>query len=241
MIIPGPMRLRSAFETPEAKRRHNARLFGEIAPRYDLATVVLSYGRDRHWKRRLVDLADVSPGERALDLACGTADIAMLLAARGARVTGLDLAPPMLAVARGKVGGAAVRFTAGDMTRLPFATGCADVVTAGYGLRNVPALDVALGEVVRVLRPGGRFLALDFNRPNGRMLREAYLAYLSVVGSMLGVVLHGDGATYRYIAASLRRYPGAAAVCGAMTCAGFREAKWLPVLGGLMAIHVARK
>ena len=241
MIVAGLMPLRSAFETPEAKRRYNARLFGQIAPRYDLATVVLSYGRDRHWKRRLVELADVAEGERALDLACGTADIALLLAARGARVTGLDLAPPMLALARGKLDGAPVRLAAGDMTRLPFATGCADVVTAGYGLRNMPALDVALGEVVRVLKPGGRFLALDFNKPDGWAMREAYLAYLSIVGSVLGVVFHGDGATYRYIAASLRRYPGAAAVCEAMTRAGFRDARWLPVLGGLMAIHVAKK
>ena len=105
----------------------------------------------------------------------------------------------------------------------------------------MPSLDAGLTEIARVLRPGGRFLSLDFNRPDGVLLREAYLAYLAVVGSALGRVLHGDGDTYRYIAASLRRYPGAAAVVVAHARAGFAHVEWHPLIGGLMSLHVVQR
>ena len=230
-----------AFRSPEAKRRYHRRMFGVIADRYDLVTRVLSYGQDRRWKARLADLAVVRPGETAVDLACGTGDIARLLADRGARVSALDLTPRMLLQARRNAGRRRLRLVAGDMTHLPFADASADVVTAGYGLRNVPALDAALAEIVRVLRPGGRFVALDFNRPDNGVLRAAYLGYLHAVGTALGLALHGDADTYRYIAASIRRYPGATVVVARLRDAGFAEARWVPVLGGLMAIHVAEK
>lgn len=230
-----------AFDSPEIKLRYNRRLFGIIAPRYDLVTRVLSYGQDQRWKRRLVERAAVVPGERALDLACGTGDIALALARRGARVVGLDLTLPMLERAKSKPCASRAAWVAGDMSQLPVATASVDLVTAGYGLRNVPVLEHGLGEIARVLRPGGRFLSLDFNRPEGAALRSAYLAYLGVVGACLGRVLHGDGDTYRYIAASLRRYPGAPAVAAAMERAGFVDATWTPLLGGLMALHAGTR
>ena len=233
--------LDDAFASPDAKRRYNRRLFHVIADRYDLITVLLSYGRDRHWKRRVVEVAAVQGGERAVDLACGTGDLAFLLAGRGARVTGLDLTPRMLRLARRRDTNDRLRLVAGDMASLPLADACADLVTAGYGLRNVPVLEDAVREIFRVLRPGGRFVALDFNRPANAAVRAAYLAYLAMVGSALGWALHGDPDTYRYIPASLRRYPGAAAVTTMLRKAGFAEAGWIPLLGGLMAINVARK
>ena len=233
--------LHLAFDTPEVKRRYNRRLFGVIAPRYDLITRVLSYGLDQRWKRHLVALAAARPRTRAVDLACGTGDIAMALRRDGAAVVGIDLTPRMLSLASRKVGGDDVAWVAGDMGRLPVATGSVDLVTAGYGLRNVPVLEDAVAEIARVLKPGGRVLALDFERPANRLLRGAYLSYLSVVGSALGLVLHGDADTYRYIAASLARYPGADAVVGLLGAAGFDEAGWTPLLGGLMALHVARR
>jgi ubiquinone/menaquinone biosynthesis methyltransferase len=232
--------LREAFVSADAKRRYNRRMFHVIADRYDLITVVLSYGLDRRWKRRLASLAEVRPGQRAVDLACGTGDIALLLAERGACVTGIDLTPRMLHLAREKDRQRVLRLAAGDMSRLPLAAASADLVTAGYGLRNVPSLDLALREIVRVLAPGGRFVALDFNRPSNRAVEACYLGYLAAVGSALGLLLHGDADTYRYIAASLRRYPGAPAVAGMMRAAGFADVRWLPLLGGLMAIHVGR-
>ena len=150
--------------TPAGKRRFVRRLFATIADRYDLITVLLSYGQDRRWKARLADLAGVGAGERALDLACGTGDIAALLAARGARITGLDLTPRMIELARAKRLSGAV-FLVGDMMALPFPNNAFDLVTTGYGLRNVPEIAGALDEIHRVLKPGGRLLSLDFNRP----------------------------------------------------------------------------
>lgn len=239
-------RLVEALSTPDRKRRYVARLFATIADRYDFITRLLSYGRDQHWKARLIATADPRPGERVLDLACGTGDITFAAAVRGARVAGLDLTPRMVQLAQARATTTAATsarpaFLVGDMMTLPIADGSIDVVTVGYGLRNVPVLHDAIGEIHRVLAPGGRLLSLDFNRPQFAPLRVAYLAYLTVVGSLVGWALHGDPDTYRYIPESIKRYPGAEAVAQRLIDAGFREARWERVLGGLMAIHVARK
>jgi demethylmenaquinone methyltransferase/2-methoxy-6-polyprenyl-1,4-benzoquinol methylase len=235
--------LSAALSSPDGKSRYARRLFSTIADRYDLITVLLSYGQDRRWKRCLVDMAAVAPGARALDLACGTGDIAFELASRGARVTGLDLTLRMLELAgrkpQAKHGTTA--FLAGDMMSLPFAAASFDIVTTGYGIRNVPIIDPAIAEVHRVLRPGGVFLSLDFNRPQNPIVRSVYLAYLTAVGSMLGHALHKDPDTYRYIPETIRRYPGAGALVERMQEQGFAASEWFPVLGGLMAIHRARK
>jgi demethylmenaquinone methyltransferase/2-methoxy-6-polyprenyl-1,4-benzoquinol methylase len=114
-------------------------------------------------------------------------------------------------------------------------------VTTGYGLRNVPELEPAIDEIARVLRPGGVVLSLDFNRPANAGLRAAYLTYLTIVGGALGWILHRDPDTYRYIPASIRRYPGAAAVARLMEARGFADVRYHPVLGGLMAIHHGRR
>jgi len=237
--------LTSAFASPEAKRRHVRRLFATIADRYDLITRVLSYGMDGRWKRRLIARAVVRPGERALDLATGTGDVAFGLAERGAVVAGLDVTHRMLQLARAKQGAAAgsagVVWTTGDMAALPFPADVFAVVTTSYGLRNVPDLSEAIAEIVRVLAPGGRFLSLDFNRPESPFLRAAYLGYLTVVGSTLGWVLHGDPDTYRYIPESIRRYPGAHGVTELLRGAGLTGVAAMPLLGGLMTIHVARR
>ena len=233
--------LRESLATPEGKSRYVRRLFSTIADRYDLITVLLSYGQDRRWKERLASLADVQPGVQALDLACGTGDIAFQLTARGARAIGLDITPRMVELAARKSVDKSTAFVVGDMMALPFAEARFDLVTTGYGIRNVPVLRHAIVEIHRVLKPGGMFLSLDFNRPSNRLVRSVYLSYLTVVGSALGFVLHRDPDTYRYIPESIRRYPGAAAVCGLVREQGFETCEALPVLGGLMAIHRARK
>jgi demethylmenaquinone methyltransferase/2-methoxy-6-polyprenyl-1,4-benzoquinol methylase len=218
------------------------RLFHTIAGRYDLITVLLSFGLDRGWKERLARLAAIQPGTRALDLACGTGDIALALARRGARVTGLDITLRMLEIARAKPEAAALKqLVAGDMTRLPFADGTFDVVTTGYGIRNVPRIEPALLEIHRVLKPGGVLLSLDFDRPANRLVRGVYLSYLTLVGSALGWMLHRDPDTYRYIAASIARYPGAEGVRARLENAGFDDCRVISLLGGLMAINTARR
>ena len=237
-----PRSLRAALTTPEGTRRYVGRLFSTIADRYDLITRLLSYGRDRRWKQRLVSMAGVRPHDRVLDLASGTGDIAFEVERRGARVVALDITPRMVRVARSKPHTRSrPSFLLGDMLSLPFTDEGFDVVTVGYGLRNVPHIDRALAEMYRVLRPGGRFLSLDFDRPPNPVVRRAYLGYLTLVGSVLGWVLHRDPDTYRYIPESIRRYPGARGVERLTIAAGFERAGRLTLLGGLMAINVGSR
>src|SRR5258705_9515506 len=151
------MSVQDRIATPEGKRRYVRTLFATIADRYDLITVALSYGRDRHWKRRLVDLAAPSRDTRALDLATGTGDIAFAVREHAARVVGLDVTKRMIEIARDKaptrrkgsrVAGNDPVFLVGDMVSLPFATASFDLVTTGYGLRNVPDLTAAINEMI---------------------------------------------------------------------------------------------
>jgi len=230
--------LGSAFQSPETKRAHVRSLFATIADRYDLITRLLSYGQDRRWKARLIREAGITSADVVLDVACGTGDIALLARAAGARtVFGLDLTPRMLTVASRK--GRDVAFVAGDMGALPIASASVTLVTTGYGLRNVPDLDTAIGELARVVRPGGRILSLDFNRPESAVIRGAYLGYLTAVGSVLGWALHRDPDTYRYIPASIRRYPGARGVSARLRAHGFTRVRHVPLLFGLMTLHIA--
>jgi ubiquinone/menaquinone biosynthesis methyltransferase len=240
--------LDDAFSSPTAKSRYVRGLFATIADRYDLITSILSYGQDRRWKAKLASLANVKPGERALDLAAGTGDIAFAVAARGAKTTGLDITHRMLQLAnirQGSDGQARlpqrVEFITGDMTSLPFRSASFDLVTTGYGLRNVPDLSLAIDEIARVLKPGGRLLSLDFNRPESAVVRAAYLGYLTAVGSALGWILHRDPDTYRYIPASIKRYPGARGVADRLSARGFDRVAVMPLLFGLMSLHLATR
>lgn len=237
------MSVSDRIATPEGKRRYVQSLFATIADRYDLITVVLSFALDRRWKRRLVDLAAPRPGDLALDLATGTGDIALAIHKHCRRVVGLDVTPRMIELARAKVEMKTPRapglpvFLVGDMVALPFPDASFDLVTTGYGLRNVPDLPAAIDEIRRVLKPGGRALSLDFNRPSNALVRALYLQYLTIVGGVLGWILHADPDTYRYIPASIRSYPGAAGVARLMEARGFTRVRHSRVLGGLMAIH----
>ena len=254
------VRLRQAISTSDGKQRYVRRLFATIADRYDFITGFLSYGQDRRWKRRLIQLAHLQPSDRVLDLACGTGDIVSAAAQHVQSAIGLDVTHRMLQLAmlrshlppkggshessthlrpvasafRRKAG-----FVTGDMLALPFPDRSFTVVTIGYGLRNVPDLQQSLREIRRVLAPHGRVLSLDFNRPSNPIVRGVYLIYLTIVGSALGFALHGDPDTYRYIPESIRNYPGAYGVAWMMEELGFTDVRVIPVLGGLMAIHVA--
>jgi ubiquinone/menaquinone biosynthesis methyltransferase len=230
--------LRSAIATAEGKGRYVRRLFATIADRYDFITIALSYGQDRRWKSRVIALAALRPDDRVLDLACGTGDLLFAAADRAGRAVGLDITHRMLQLARRKRGALVVT---GDMQALPFPAQSFTVVTTGYGLRNVPDLHAAIGEIRRVLVPGGRFLSLDFNRPSNPIVRAAYLAYLTIVGSTLGLLLHRDPDTYRYIPESIRNYPGAEGVAALLARSGFDRVQAIRVLGGLMAIHTAQR
>jgi demethylmenaquinone methyltransferase/2-methoxy-6-polyprenyl-1,4-benzoquinol methylase len=260
--------LRQSISTASGKQRYVRRLFATIADRYDFITGFLSYGQDRRWKRRLIQLASLQPSDRVLDLACGTGDIVAAAAAQVERAVGLDVTHRMLQLAMQRralppeggshenkgspVASARLRpvasafrrkasFVTGDMLALPFPDRSFTVVTIGYGLRNVPDLQQSLREIRRVLAPQGRMLSLDFNRPSNPIVRGAYLLYLTIVGSALGYVLHRDPDTYRYIPESIRNYPGAHGVARMMEELGFTDVRVVRVLGGLMAIHSATR
>jgi ubiquinone/menaquinone biosynthesis methyltransferase len=250
--VPSDARLRDLIATPEGKRRYVRSLFATIANRYDFVTRFLSFGQDRRWKRRLVRLAGITPADRVLDLACGTGDIlfeAMRYQPR--RAFGVDVTHRMLVLAderrkparrgRSDLHGPTVTLITGDMQALPLCSESFDVVTTGYGLRNVPRLHETLREIHRVLAPGGRLLSLDFNRPANAIVRGLYLGYLTVVGSALGLVLHRDSNTYRYVPESIRNYPGAAGIARLLEGEGFGDVRVFPVLFGLLTIHAARR
>jgi ubiquinone/menaquinone biosynthesis methyltransferase len=238
--------LREHISSKDKKQRYVNRLFETIAPRYDFFTKFMSFGMDQGWKRKLVEMANLKGDETALDLACGTGDITFAVASRLAsgRAAGLDITQGMLDIAESKrreTRVANASFHRGDIMRLPFAAATFECVTGGYALRNVPDIAGALTEIIRVLKPGGRFLSLDFGHPNNKAYHWLYLNYLIVVGSAVGLAMHGDADTYRYIPESLKRYPGQRGVREMMHRAGFTETGFLEFGGGIMAINYGMK
>jgi demethylmenaquinone methyltransferase/2-methoxy-6-polyprenyl-1,4-benzoquinol methylase len=204
------LKAREWLDVPERKRAYNERHFAEAASRYDLATRMMSLGRDAAWKRALVEALPGIPSPVCVDLACGTGDVAFLLAGRypGAVVTGVDLSAPMLAIARERNRSTNVRFERGDLCDLPFPDGSADVVTGSYALRNAPDLRTAIAEVHRVLSPGGVAAFLDFSNPESPHLRFLQFHLLRTWCGLWGLLLHGTPKVHGYVAESLRGFPG---------------------------------
>jgi demethylmenaquinone methyltransferase/2-methoxy-6-polyprenyl-1,4-benzoquinol methylase len=203
------LKARDHVRIPERKRLFNERHFGEAASRYDLATRAMSLGRDAAWKRALVAALPGHPAPACLDLACGTGDVAFLLAERypGGTVTGVDIAAPMLARARASNRFPNVRFGNGDMGALPFPDGSFDIVTGSYALRNAAELRVALSEVRRVLAPGGVVAVLDFSRPESPFLQKVQYLLLRGWCGLWGLLLHGTPEVHGYVAESLEVFP----------------------------------
>ena len=220
-------------------------LFAAIAPRYDLINDLQSFGVHRLWKCRLIGLAELRPGERLLDLCCGTGDVALSGARQGVRVCGLDFSGPMLAVARQR--GAASELAQppvwlrGDALRLPFGDATFAAVTISYGLRNLADLDAGIREMLRVLRPGGRLLVLDFGKPPNRALRQLYFRYLRWFVPVFGRCFCGDSETHAYIYESLLHYPEAQALAETMRRLGCSAVRVIQLVGGCMSIHLATK
>jgi demethylmenaquinone methyltransferase/2-methoxy-6-polyprenyl-1,4-benzoquinol methylase len=224
-------------------------LFAGIAPRYDLINDLQSFGLHRLWKRRLVRLANPKAGERALDLCCGTGDIALALARRGAEVAGLDFSAPMLEIARQKQLGHSAdsrdrsnpQFLQGDAQQIPFADNSFEIVTVGYGLRNLASLETGLREMQRVTKPGGRLLVLDFGKPDNAVWRAIYFGYLQFFVPVLGRIFCGDFAAYAYILESLKHYPAQRGVAEKMRELGLKNIRIINFLGGVMSINYAEK
>jgi demethylmenaquinone methyltransferase/2-methoxy-6-polyprenyl-1,4-benzoquinol methylase len=257
-------------------------LFARIAPRYDLINDLQSFGLHRYWKRRVVQLAAIRPGERALDLCCGTGDLALALARGGALTFALDFSQEMLDVARtkrkSKVHGPRSTvhgpqpiakltpqadgkanspspyplpeermsqglpwFVRADAQRLPFPDNTFDVVTVGYGLRNLANWETGLCEMRRVARPGGRLLALDFGKPDQALWRGLYFGYLRVFVPWLGRVFCGNAGAYAYILESLKHYPAQHGVTAKMRDLGLANVRLVNFLGGVMTINYGER
>jgi len=226
----------------DARAARVGQLFASIARRYDLLNDIQSLGLHRRWKQRLVCLAGVQPGDRILDICCGTGDLALRLAAAGAEVEALDFSASMLEVARRRATGRSnVNFIEGDAMALPFEGERFHAVTVGYGLRNLADWKVGLREMVRVCRPGGRILVLDFGKPDNRLLRGLYFGYLRFMVPLFGLLFCGNAAAYAYILESLLVYPAQRGVAAEMRALGLSDVAVHNLLGGMMSINVGVK
>ena len=219
-------------------------VFDSVAQRYDLMNDVMSAGIHRLWKRHTVASARLRPGERVLDLAGGTGD----LAARMARIVGprgevvlADINAAMLAVGRDRLTDAGVvgnvDYVEADAEALPFADGRFDCVTMAFGLRNVTHQQRALAEIQRVLKPGGRVLILEFSRPVAPGLKPVYDLYSFRVLPVMGQVIAGDAESYRYLAESIRMHPDQETLKGMMEQAGLEQVDYENLTGGIVALH----
>jgi len=234
---------RGRLEDPNAKRVLYAEMFEEVAPRYDLITRLLSFGRDTAWKRALLNELPVAGPPECVDIAAGTGDITALLAQRypTGRITGVDLTEGMLVIARERHRFANVEFRLGDMTRTGFGEASVDIVTGGYALRNAPDLEAVLKEMFRILKPGGTAAFLDFSKPASPFLQQIELGLLRFWGGLWGLLLHGNPAVYTYIAESLRRFPSRPELHALARQTGFDEAGSRRFFFGVIEMFVLRK
>ena len=222
-------------------------LFARIAPRYDLINDLQSFWLHRAWKRRVVRMANVRPGDRALDVCCGTGDIAFALARAGADVTGTDFSEGMLDVARKRANAdpksriGTLKFERADAQSLPFPDNSFTVVTVGYGLRNLSSWEQGLREMHRIAKPGGRLLVLDFGKPDNEAWRAFYFSYLRCFVPVFGKIFCGDSATHAYILESLKHYPAQRGVADAMQRLGCRDVRIVNLVGGAMSINYSVK
>jgi demethylmenaquinone methyltransferase/2-methoxy-6-polyprenyl-1,4-benzoquinol methylase len=208
-------------------------MFDRIAPVYDVMNHVMTAGLDVRW-RRLAAAAAVRSGDRVLDAACGTGDLAIAdLKAGAGKVTGLDFSAKMLERARTKH--AAIEWVQGDMLALPFADETFDAATVGFGVRNVENLELGLRELRRVLRPGGRLAILEITQPRGAM-RPFYSLWFDRIVPVLGKVLPG-GDAYTYLPASVKRFPTAERLAGLLREAGFADVRFKLMGGSIVALH----
>ena len=225
---------------PDEKTRLVGAVFSSVARRYDVMNDLMSGGLHRLWKDRFVARVKPRAGERILDMAGGTGDVAFRLAKRGANVTVADLNADMLEVGKERakqrgIDGLAWRVE--DAAKLTFADGAFDAYAIAFGIRNVTDIPAALREAHRVLVRGGRFYCLEFSTSDWPGFATAYEAYASIVIPRIGKAVADDEASYRYLVESIRRFPRPEAFRQMIAEAGFVRSAFEPMLGGLVAIH----
>lgn len=233
------------YETvPEAEKPRRVRgVFESVASRYDLMNDLMSAGVHRLWKEAMMDWLAPRPGQRLIDVAGGTGDIAFRFLDRAAQSTAVvtDLTPDMLDAGRQRAAAAELSgrldWVVGDAMALPFSDASFDVYTISFGIRNVTRPEIALAEAFRVLRPGGRLMVLEFSRVPNPMLRNAYDAYSFGVIPGMGKLVTGDRDSYQYLVESIRRFPDQETFLGMVRDAGFENAKYRNLTMGVAALH----
>ncbi len=239
----------NVFYTPGEQRAERVNdLFAAIARRYDLLNDLQSFGLHRSWKCRVAELAAVQPGQRALDLCCGTGDIAFALARSGAAVIGLDFSAAMLDIAEArnkipdpKTGARNPTFIQDDAQETPFPDATFDAITVGYGLRNLASWEKGLEEMHRVAKPGGRLVVLDFGKPANELWRKIYFGHLRRTVPFIGKMFCGNADAYAYILESLEHFPAQEGVAEKMRELKLLNVRVINLLGGAMAINYAEK
>jgi demethylmenaquinone methyltransferase/2-methoxy-6-polyprenyl-1,4-benzoquinol methylase len=224
---------------PEEEKSKRVRgVFDSVAGRYDLMNDLMSFGLHRLWKRFAVLIARVRPGERVLDVAAGSGDLARAFAARGADVCLTDINGAMLARGRDRMldDGRLARAVQCDAERLPFAAASFDCVSVAFGLRNMTHMEAALAEMARVLKPGGRLLVLEFSQV-WKPLQAPYDLYSLKVLPWLGERVAGDAAAYRYLAESIRRHPDQETLRAMLERAGLERVEYFNLAAGVVAVH----
>ncbi|HEX6697141.1 MAG TPA: bifunctional demethylmenaquinone methyltransferase/2-methoxy-6-polyprenyl-1,4-benzoquinol methylase UbiE [Solirubrobacteraceae bacterium] len=216
-------------------------MFDRIAGFYDLMNSVMTAGLHHRWRARAADLAALGPGDSALDVACGTGDLAIELARRvgiGGEVIGSDFAEEMLERARAKDPGLVWEW--GNALELPYASGRFDAATVGFGARNFSDLDRGLAEMTRVVKPGGRVVVLEITTPRKPPLSTFYRVWFDHVVPLIGR-LTGEQEAYTYLPSSVRRFPRPEGLAAAMQRAGLGDIRWILTAGGIIALHVGTK
>jgi demethylmenaquinone methyltransferase/2-methoxy-6-polyprenyl-1,4-benzoquinol methylase len=216
-------------------------MFDRIASFYDVMNSVMTAGLHHRWRARAADLAAVGPGDRALDVATGTGDLAVELARRvgpSGAVIGSDFSEEMLDVARRKA--PELRFEWGNALELPYEEATFDAATVGFGARNFSDLDRGLQEMARVVRPGGRVVVLEITTPQRPPLSTFFQVWFDRIVPLLGR-LTGETLAYSYLPSSVRRFPAPEGLAAAMARAGLRDIRWILTAGGIIAIHVGTR
>ncbi len=221
-------------------------MFDRISGVYDRMNRVMTAGLDQTWRERAADRVRLEPGQKALDLCCGTGDLSFALARRtgtGGEVTGADFSRPMLKIAEEKAesrGATQVGFEWADALELPYGDEEFDAVTTAFGARNLADLDRGISEMLRVLKPGGRLAILEITQPSRQPLALFFGLWFDRIVPLLGK-LAGDSSAYEYLPESVRSFPDGATLGERMDAAGFRHVRWTIMAGGIIALHSAVK
>lgn len=222
-------------------------MFGRVAPRYDLLNHLLSFNLDKRWRTRTVNRVEAQlkrPNARVLDLCCGTGDVLLEMERRrGAQVLGSDFCHPMLVEARQKI--VARHFHSplfeADALALPLSDNSLDLITIAFGFRNLANYEAGLRELLRVLKPGGQLAILEFSQPSNRAFAAVYGFFSTRVLPWVGGVVSGSPDAYSYLPESIRKFPGAEALAGAMRSNGFSKVEFERMTGGAVALHLGSK